>query len=470
MLFDEPYVIVDVEATGGDLLRDRMTEIAIIEMQRAVELDRWSTLLNPQQTIPPFVQEMTGISQDMVQTAPVFAEMADEIITRLQGRVLVAHNARFDYGFLKNEFRRLDRRFQTRTLCTVKLSQRLYPDEGKHNLDALIQRHHLPVHERHRALGDAESLQAFIRFLLQQHSPDTLQGEIQALKRRTALPAGVDAEVVDSLPEQPGVYLFYGAGDELLYVGKSINLRARVLEHFYASNRNSKEMKLAQQVCRIDWQETLGEFGALVLEAQWIKQKQPLLNRMGRGEAGSYSIELVADSDGFYQAKIVATQDVFSQNTTPLYGLFRHPREAKRVLQTIAEQHGLCQRRLGVEQVTSKQQGPCFAFQVRRCRGACIGREQAAAFNQRLLTALARLKLESWPFPQPIAVVEQDPLSKQTVHHVIDQWCYLGIAEQGLLSSAKTFDADIYRLLRKQLKTPFDHTRVVPFAQATTGG
>ncbi len=463
MLFDEPYVIVDVEATGGDLLRDRMTEIAIIEMQGAVELDRWSTLLNPQQTIPPFVQEMTGISQDMVQTAPVFAEMADEIITRLQGRVLVAHNARFDYGFLKNEFRRLDRRFQTRTLCTVKLSQRLYPDEGKHNLDTLIQRHNLPVHERHRALGDAESLQAFIRFLLQQHSPETLQGEIQALKRRTALPAGVDAEVVDSLPEQPGVYLFYGAGDELLYVGKSINLRARVLEHFYASNRNSKEMKLAQQVCRIDWQETLGEFGALVLEAQWIKQKQPLLNRMGRGEAGSYSIELVSDDEGFYQAKIVATQEKLRPSHAALYGLFRHPREAKKVLQSIAEQQGLCQRRLGVEQVTSKQQGPCFAFQIRRCRGACIGREQAAAFNQRLLTALARLKLESWPFPQPIAVVEQDPLSKQTVHHVIDQWCYLGIAEQGLLSSAKTFDADIYRLLRKQLKTPFDHTRVVPF-------
>lgn len=470
MLFDKPYVIVDLEATGGDLLRDRVTEIAIIEMQGAVERDRWSSLVNPQQAIPPFVQEITGIRNEMVSQAPIFAELADEIYTRLQGRVLVAHNARFDYGFLKNEFRRLDRRFQTSTLCTVKLSQRLYPDEGKHNLDALIQRHGLPVHERHRALGDAESLQAFIRFLLQQHSPDTLQREIQALKRRTALPAGIDADVVDALPEQAGVYVFYGAGDALLYVGKSINLRARVLEHFYAANRNSKEMKLAQQVCRIEWQETLGEFGALLLEAQWIKQKQPLLNRMGRGEAGSYSIELVADSDGFYQAKIVATQDVFSENTTPLYGLFRHPREAKRVLQTIAEQHGLCQRRLGVEQVTSKQQGPCFAFQVRCCRGACVGREQPAAFNQRLVTALARLKLENWPFPQPIAVVEQDPLSGKTLHHVIDQWCYLGTAEQGLLPHPKTFDADIYRLLRKQLKTPFDHTRVVPFAQATTGG
>ena len=166
-LFDAPLAIVDLETTGGRPARDRVTEIAVVEIDSGEMVSEWSTLVNPGTSIPPWIQALTGITNDMVAGAPVFEELAPGLFERLAGRVFVAHNARFDYGFLRHAFERAGLDFQARTLCTVKLSRRLYPGYARHNLDSLIDRHRLKfdLHgaARHRALGDARAVWQFLR-------------------------------------------------------------------------------------------------------------------------------------------------------------------------------------------------------------------------------------------------------------------------------------------------------------------
>ena len=156
---EQTIVFVDLETTGGSTTADRITEVGIVEMGPE-GVSEWSSLVNPQMSIPPFIERLTGISNAMVQDAPTFAEIAPELIQRLSGKLFVAHNARFDYGFLKNEFKRLNLPFRADVLCTVKLSRRLFPQEYKHNLDAIISRHALVAESRHRALADARQLGA----------------------------------------------------------------------------------------------------------------------------------------------------------------------------------------------------------------------------------------------------------------------------------------------------------------------
>ena len=165
-MFDQPIVFVDLETTGGSIIHDRITEIGIIEVGPQ-GVSEWSTLVNPQTSIPPFIERLSGISDAMVAEAPTFAELADEVLQRLQGRLFVAHNARFDYGFLKNEFKRHERNYRATVVCSVKLSRRLFPDQFKHNLDSIIARHQLPLESRHRALSDARAVWLFFRKLEQ---------------------------------------------------------------------------------------------------------------------------------------------------------------------------------------------------------------------------------------------------------------------------------------------------------------
>ena len=156
------YVLLDLETTGGNATVDRITEIAAVRVENGSEVARWSTLVNPGVRIPPFIQSLTGISDAMVASAPPFDEVARHLVELLDGAVLVAHNVRFDHGFLVNELQRLERRLQVKTLCTVRLSRALYPQFKSHGLDALLARHGLQTLARHRAMGDVEVVQAWL--------------------------------------------------------------------------------------------------------------------------------------------------------------------------------------------------------------------------------------------------------------------------------------------------------------------
>ncbi|MCK6391222.1 MAG: 3'-5' exoribonuclease, partial [Azonexus sp.] len=446
-----PLAFVDLETTGATATIDRITEIGIVEVDADGSVREWQQLLNPETRISPFIENLTGISNAMVAEAPRFTEVAAETLKRLEGRLFIAHNARFDYGFLKNEFKRAGIDFRAPVLCTVQLSRTLYPEHKRHNLDTLIERHGLQAAARHRALADAQLIHQFWQKIHVDRSSEQLAAALKQLHARPSLPPHLDASLIDDLPDGPGVYLFYGEpgvnGDILLYVGKAKDIRKRVLSHFSSDHSSAKEMALSQQVRRIDWIETAGEIGALLKEAALVKQWQPTNNRQLRRNDEACTWTLVDEGDGWLRPQLCWARDLALGINSACYGLFKSSREAHDVLRGLLEAHKLCDILTGLEKGAPGK--PCFGFQIRRCKGGCVGKEPPAKHSLRLMSALVGLKLTTWPFPGPALIREGDEA------HLIEGWRYLGTARSdealtALLHAGRPqFDRDTYKILAK---------------------
>ena len=474
-LFDAPLAIVDVETTGAHPAWDRVTEIAVVEVQDGEVASEWSTLVNPGTSIPPAIQALTGITNAMVAEAPPFDSLAADLYERLEGRVFVAHNARFDYGFLRHEFERAGLRFQARTLCTVKLSRRLYPDHARHNLDSLIARHGLTLgssgHARHRALGDAQAVWQFLRIAAEERGAQVLQDTVRQLALLPALPAHLERSVVDEIPEAPGVYVFYGENDTPLYVGKSVALRSRVLQHFSDDVRSPREAQIAREIRRIEWRRTRGELGALLREAQLVKELLPAFNRQLRRVS-----ELCGFSFDGKAFRIVGGDQINAATLPHVYGVFRSKRAAMDALRGLADDHGLCLRTLGFERANrGGRPSACFRHQIKRCAGVCAGLESVHAHHARAAAALAGLKTAAWPWRGPIGIVEEDAGHDAADVHVVDNWCLLGtarsedeVAELLQGSLRPQFDLDHYKILARHLSR--GRARVVELATRLPAG
>ncbi len=451
------YLVLDLETTGGSPVHDRITEIAAVRVEGGQEVARWSTLVNPGTTISSFIQNLTGISNQMVRTAPAFAEVAPRLLELLDGAVLVAHNARFDHGFLLNEFARLEIALRVKTLCTVRLSRRLYPQQRSHGLDALMQRHGLTSKQRHRAMGDVDVLLAWLELAARELGAEHISHQAQTLLQGSAaLPPLLETPVAD-IPESAGVYLFYGESPLPLYIGKSVKMRSRVMSHFQASGRETRELRMAQEIRRIEWIETAGELGALLLEARLIKQKQPLHNRQLRRERSLCAWRLAADPQARPLLSLVHGEDLQPREFGQLYGVYRSKSQALASLRELAQTHSLCPQALGLE----SGRGRCFAQQIGHCKGVCCGQEKPELHYLRLQLALDRQKLRLWPYAGKIGLREHDAQAGRTDIHLFDQWCHLATVhdeaelEQALSSSGTlAFDLDTYRLLVKRLLLP----------------
>jgi DNA polymerase-3 subunit epsilon len=278
---EEPIVFVDLETTGGSTSEHRITEIGVVEVGPA-GVTRWSSLVDPQQPIPSFIQQLTGITNAMVRGAPTFDAIAPELFKRLNGKLFIAHNASFDRGFLRGEFRRAGLAFDPDALCTVRLSRALFPSEKRHGLDALVERHALVPSDRHRALADADLIWQFWQRLQGLVPRDVLRAQIERTTRRYRLAGDITEDLLETAPAGCGVYVFYGDGDLPLYVGRSVRVRQRLRAHLTGERRSSKDMRLAQQVRRVEWRATGGELGAMLAEAQWITTLRPGHNRVPR--------------------------------------------------------------------------------------------------------------------------------------------------------------------------------------------
>jgi DNA polymerase-3 subunit epsilon len=384
----------------------------------------------------------------MVENAPTFAELADELQTRLTDRIFIAHNARFDHGFLKNEFKRTGHEFRPSVLCTVRLSRKLFPGFARHNLDTLVERHRLHVTERHRALGDARLIWQFWQKIREEHADEVIEEAVSKLISRPSLPSRLDALRIESLPSTHGVYLFYGENDLPLYIGKANNLRRRVLSHFSGDHASAKELRISQQIERIEWVETAGEIGALLQEAALIKQLKPAHNQQLRSNEEVCSWRLIT-RNGKLQPVLATTDDLFFGHDPQLYGLFISKRKATDALTSIADAYSLCHGLLGLEKVKAGK--ACFANQVKKCLGACAGKESIESHNERVAAALQGLRLQPWPYDGAIGIRENDAV------HVIDCWAYLGTAaslrEASVLleKGQQRFDRDVYQIMQKWL-------------------
>ena len=457
MLNNTPIMLafVDIETSGSTPGRDGITEVAVITWDDGV-VERWSSLVNPQRSIPEFIQGLTGISNEMVADAPLFEELVPELKRRLAGRVFVAHNARFDYAFIKQGFLAAGEDLRAPTLCTVKLSRKLFPKEARHNLDALTARHGLLAQGRHRAMADADLLLQFWQILMRDIPPEELDAAVHELLGRPSLPSHLDASLLVELPTGPGVYLFYGENDLPIYIGKSKTIRSRVLAHFSSDVRSSKELSLAQQVRRVEWRETTGEISALLLEADLVKSMRPTHNRQLRLNQNVCTLVLDAPQ-AFPQVQSLSIDEALPEQSGRAYGLFQSMTEAKRSLRLLCEEHGLCQAVLGVEK--RKQGEACFGRQLKKCQGACEGGESLERHHLRVMTALARLKVRDWPFAGPAFLREGEALL------IFQDWAYLGTAHseadlEDCLAGRRQiqFDRDTYRILLKVVgqMQPFD--------------
>jgi DNA polymerase III subunit epsilon len=444
-----PLAFVDIETTGGNAARDRITEVAVITLQDG-QLFEWSRLINPGVFIPKNIQILTGIDHNLIENEPAFSEVAREIYEQLEGKIFIAHNARFDYGFLKASFKRCDLDFRAKVLCTVKLSRLLFPEQPRHNLDTIIAAHQLTVSSRHRALGDAQVLEQFWKVCLSQFGVSRLQESVKALTAHPSLPPKIDQKLIDSIPDSPGVYLFYAENRVPIYIGKSNTLKTRVLGHFSSALSVRKEMKLSMQVADIDWIETAGEIGALLLESRLIKEKLPSLNIKLRRSKDLCAWRFMPNDGNVITPQLVRHDDLQPGIQEHLYGLFYSRNEAMKTLQSIAKKNELCEGLLGLEKLVPGKS--CFGFQVKQCRGACVGVESLESYHLRLMIALKKFKVSVWPFKTPIGIREGNEL------HLIDHWCYLGTAINEdevfeLLSAGKPeFDLDIYKIIKKFLK------------------
>lgn len=448
------YVVLDLETTGGNAVNDRITEIAAVRIDNGVETARWSSLVNPGVRIPPFIQSLTGITDAMVEDAPTFEQLAKPLLALLEGAVFVAHNVRFDHGFVLNELARLDIALKVKTLCTVRLSRRLYPQHKGHGLDAILQRHGLHTHARHRAMGDVDVVLAWLDVANRELGAEALAREAQGLLQGSAaIPPMLETPVSD-IPDTPGVYLFYGESSIPLYVGKSVTMRSRVMSHFQASTKVAREMRILQEIRRVEWRETAGELGALLLESRLVKELQPIHNRLLRREKQLTAWKLHDDPATRPLVQLVRLDEVDPSDMGQLYGAYRSKRQAMEALRSLADMHQFCPLVLGLE----SGKGACFASQIGRCKGVCAGREPAPLHRVRLQIALAEHRLQSWPHAGRMGIREHNPITGRTDIHVFDQWCHVAtVHDEAELQEAiaqrqvLAFDLDTYRLLVKRL-------------------
>jgi DNA polymerase III subunit epsilon len=452
-LADDPVAFVDIETTGGHPAYHRVAEVAVIGARGGQLEFEWSTLVNPGTSMPPSIQRLTGIDNDMLRSAPSFAEIASELDSRLAGRLFIAHNARFDYGFIRREFKNLGRDWRRPVACTVRLSRHLYPDMPRHNLDTLILRHDLAMAGRHRAMPDALALWQLWRKLRAEWPAERFAEAVRAAAYRPVLPPQLSQDLPDELPDAPGVYRFYGAENTLIYVGKADNLRERVLEHFRGATRDTKSQRLAAQTHRVEWRETAGELGALLLEARMVREEQPVYNRRLRG-GGERLTWFVGDGE---EPPRIVPIDGELVRSGQAFGAYRTEREARKALEALAREHKWCCKLLGFEQ----GEGSCFGYQVGRCGGVCVGAEPVARHLARVKLVLMRDQVKRWPYPGAVGVTETASDGRQQLH-VIEDWQHLATLDQDdSLDSAtladtrrraRSFDIDTYRILTRALR------------------
>jgi DNA polymerase III subunit epsilon len=441
-MFAPLTVFLDLETTGLSPKDDGITEIGAVILQEGKPALEWSTLVRPARPIPPEIARMTGITNEMVRDAPTFAEVAPQLATLLDGALMVAHNARFDYGFLKQAFARLEMSFFAPTLCTARLARELEPDLESAGLDALSARYGLTGSDRHRALGDARLALALARHLARTFDADTMTAAVKRVLRRPSLPKHLPVDTLTRIPESPGVYLFYGLNEHPLYIGKAKSLRERVGGHFSGDWGSDRGVRLSEELRRIDWVETAGELSALLLEARLVRERLPAHNIKLRRRSEAVALRL---DDAARKLEFPPVASIATDVQHDLYGPFGSRAGARATLAMLADEHHLCMKALGLERRRRSEpaEAPCFAFQVRRCLGACCGKEDGASHWQRLRAALASLALPAWPYDGSVDLMERDPATGREAVFTVEDWRLVEVD-----GNRGAFDHDVFRILR----------------------
>jgi DNA polymerase III subunit epsilon len=366
------YAILDIETTGGQYNEEGITEIAIYKFDGHEIVDQFISLVNPEKPIQPFVVKLTGINNAMLVNAPKFYEIAKRIIEITQNCIIVAHNADFDYRILQTEFRRLGYKFNTKSLCTVQLSQKLLPEQPSHSLGKLVRALGIAIPDRHRASGDALATVKLFKILLEKDTQKTiLQSLIRSEIQKGIAPRLQD--IIDLMPSKTGVYYIYDKKSNIIYVGKSRNIKKRINQHFTGTNQ--KSVKIQNNVFTVTYEETGSELIALLKESEEIKIKKPIYNRAQRKSIFNIAIYPETDQNGYINIKIQKIDGRKKEIIT-----FTTIDEAKNALFHITNKYQLCQKLTSLDST----KGECFQYKINQCDGACMFKIAPEIYNARV--------------------------------------------------------------------------------------
>jgi DNA polymerase-3 subunit epsilon len=378
------YSIVDIETTGNS---SKITEISIFVYDGEQVVDEFTSLVNPEQNIPPFITNLTGITNAMVRQAPKFYEIAKKVNEITKDTVFVAHSVNFDYNIIRKEFRELGFDFKRKKLCTIRLSRKLIPGLRSYSLGALCAHQSIPIRNRHRARGDAEATTQLFEQLLQKDNGTVFQNMLHPRSGHAALPPLLPREVIEELPHRTGVYYFKNEKDEIIYVGKANKIRQRVMSHFY--DKSKKEINMCLETSNITYKETGSELVALLLESAEIKRIFPKYNRSQRRAEESIGLFSYEDRNGVLHLAYNRLRGL----SDPIMK-FQNVTACRNYLEILCNTYELCPKFCHLQSNVSS----CFHFQIKKCKGVCRDEEDIGSYNERVKAAINSMQYDTEHF------------------------------------------------------------------------
>ncbi len=414
--------------------------------------DTYTTLINPQRYIPPFITSLTGITNEMVKSAPSFHEVAATIVKKTEDKIFVAHNVNFDYGFVKQEFAELGYKFDRKKLCTVRLSKKIIPGYPSYSLGALTKHLGITIHNRHRALGDAEATAKVLELLIDKDEENFIGHSLKKNSREATLPPNLSKEVFDKLPEKAGVYYFHNAKGKVVYVGKAKKIKTRITSHFTGESAKGK-MLFHENIHNISYELTGNELIALLFESGEIKRLWPEYNRAQKKASGNFGMFVYTDRNGYERFSISKIQA-----GARTMGNFRNVEQGRFFVEDLRRAHKLCPKLCGLQ----KSSGECFDQKLGLCDGACKGEISPDEYNQRVALALKSIEKEKKTF----AIIGRGRTQDERTLVLVENGNYLGHGFTSYDLPANSFDdlkeriisypdnRDIQKILASFLKNP----------------
>ena len=378
------YAIVDIETTGGNAGSGSITEIAIIISDGKSILDRYTTLVNPLQPIPLFIEKLTGINDEMVSKAPTFSEVAKEIYELLQDKIFVAHNVNFDYSFVAHQLNQQGFKFNARKLCTVRLSRKAFEDLPSYSLGNLCRSLDIQVKNRHRAMGDAAATTELFHRIIEADRGLLITSMLKKSSGDGYLPIHLSSDDLEQMPNTPGIYYFHDAKGKIIYVGKAKRLKKRVISHFANNDVSKRKQDLMRMVHKISFKESGNELMMSVMESIEIKRIWPMFNRSQKKFENRFGICSYIDQRGIMRLGIVKKKKNLIVHTS-----FPYQVDGIRLLNRLAREHKLCPKMcfLQLESIN------CVGQEENFCEGICSNEEEAVKYNKKVQKVIANLQI-----------------------------------------------------------------------------
>lgn len=406
------FAIIDLETTGGSLKNTNITEVAIYIHDGNQIIEEFSSLVNPSSTIPPFITKLTGINNEMVQSAPKFYEIAKKIVEITENRIFVAHNVGFDYNVIRKEFKSLGYDYRRPHFCTVRASRYILKGHASYSLGKLTNDLGIEIKNRHRAGGDALATSHLFKILYNKTQGD-LDNFIQKDVNPKSLHASLDISILEKLPQKTGVYKFFNENNEVIYIGKSKNIKKRIEQHL-KNNASKRAIKMKEEITKITYNLTGSELIALLIESELIKKKQPRYNRQLKKYKYYFGIYSYIDNRGYIN---LFSDRIKNQPSAPLTS-FTTKASANRFLDNQSERFQLCKKLLNIYPTKNS----CFQYQIKECNGACVGEEDTKSYNLRVEKLLNKLSFEEKSF----FIIEKGRRKNEVGLVLIENGCFIG--------------------------------------------